>query len=96
MDADEIRRALRTRNFGHLQHMELDDDMGIADDADEAPRDRCPLAEALLELVCMAEISLPKMNWIARCAIASDPSHPDLISLAELGDFVDQKLANKR
>ena len=61
-------------------------DLGINVGADEAARGRCPSAEALLELFCMAEISLPKLNYIARCAIISDPQHPDLVSLAELGD----------
>ena len=63
--------------------MELEvelEDVELGDDS------RCPLAEALIEMLCMAEISFLQANWLARCARQSDPEHRDLVGLAEIGN----------
>ena len=69
MDERHVAAALRGRGGVH-QAMELEvelEDVELGDDS------RCPLAEALIEMLCMAEISFPQANWLARCARQSDP-----------------------
>ena len=49
---------------------------------------RCKLSEALLYLVGWGDISLPNMNWLARCALEGfqlGEPHADLVALAGLG-----------
>ena len=46
---------------------------------------KSPLADALLFLFSWGMISMPVVNWLAKCAIEGDPNHPDLQKLAGLG-----------
>ena len=84
MDDQDIAAALRARMGGRAQAMAIDEEIEDADVGDVVGD--CPLAQALLTLFCWSDLSLPQINWLARCARDSDTEHRDLVCIAELGD----------
>ena len=74
MDDKTVARALAGRG-GRWQQSEFE----------PAGDEKCPLVDALLFLFSWGTLSLPEVNWLAKCSIASGASHRELDILAGLG-----------
>ena len=80
MDNDAVFAALAGRG-GRLQFEAL----GAEYDPGEGDDDKCDLVDALLYLFGWGLLSLPNINWLARCAVKAGAAHHELTLLAELG-----------